>query len=110
MGVKADFETFFDRVDHELLERRLNAYFQDTKLVTFLMNAVRAHDHDGLGVPTGLAFVTRAGQSFLDRFDEQIAAAGGKLMRLRRRFYDPLCKNKPQRKSCFKRRDDKPSC
>ncbi len=99
-AVKADFESFFDNVDQTLLERRLNAYFSDPPLVAFLMQAIQAHDVDSMGIPTGSPLSPVIANLFLDRFDEKIAAVGGKLVRYADDFM-VLCRTQSEAEALY---------
>lgn len=81
-AIKADFQRFFDRIDHDELERRVNAYMNDPPTVSLLMNWVRSGAPDShQGIPTGAPVSPMLANLFLDEFDEQIAATGGYLVR-----------------------------
>lgn len=81
-AVKADFLSFFDNIDHELLRRRLSAYLRDPELVEFIMSCIQVgRSQFGKGIPTGSPLSPMIANLFLDHFDELIAAAPGKLVR-----------------------------
>jgi CRISPR-associated endonuclease Cas1 len=81
-ALKSDFSTFFDSVDHAILEQRLAAYLADDELVRAIMlwvasSSPRTHQ----GLPTGAPLSPLLSNLFLDRFDEHIQAQGGYLVR-----------------------------
>ncbi len=81
-ALEADFHRFFDSVDHRLLEARLMAHLQDRSLVDLLMAWVQAGAPQmGLGLPTGAPISPVLANLFLDSFDEQVHASGGRLVR-----------------------------
>ena len=83
MPCAADFQRFFDSVDHRLLEARLDAYLGDPGLVGLIMTWVRqaAEGPSGRGLPIGSPLSPLLSNLFLDSFDEEIACAGGRLVR-----------------------------
>jgi CRISPR-associated endonuclease Cas1 len=82
-AIREDFDRFFDRVDHGELRDRLEAYVADPPTVELLMRWLRASSDPEArrGLPTGAPISPLLGNLFLDRFDEEIAAAGGHLVR-----------------------------
>lgn len=81
-GLRADFRRFFDSVDHALLRDRLDACLSDDALVNLLMRWVESGSPaPGVGIPTGAPISPLLANLFLDAFDEEIAADGGRLVR-----------------------------
>ncbi|MES2791600.1 MAG: CRISPR-associated endonuclease Cas1 [Planctomycetota bacterium] len=81
-AVRADFSDFFDSIEHDELQRRLHAYLADPQLVGLLMVWVgSASPKPGRGLPTGAVISPLLANVFLDEFDEQVAHAGGRLIR-----------------------------
>jgi len=82
-AIRADFESFFDSIDHDELAARLRAYLADEPLCALVMRWVRAGDleADDRGIPVGAPISPLLANLLLDRFDERIAAAGGQLVR-----------------------------
>lgn len=81
-AVNADFDRFFDTIDHNLLERRLNCYLDDPPTVALLMLWIRsAMGTATRGIPTGSPLSPLLGNLLLDGFDETIAATGNRLVR-----------------------------
>lgn len=81
-ALRADFSKFFDSIDHERLERRLEAVVGDLDLVQLLMEWVRiGSPFRGRGLPTGAPISPVLANLFLDRFDEQVEEQGGRLVR-----------------------------
>ena len=81
-AVRADFCEFFNSIDHAELQRRLHAYLADPALVGLLMEWVRsAAPEPTRGLPTGAVISPLLANVFLDEFDEQVAHAGGRLIR-----------------------------
>jgi len=81
-ALKSDFSTFFDSVDHAILEQRLDAYLADEELVRAIMLWIASSSpatHQGL--PTGAPLSPLLSNLFLDRFDEHIRSEGGYLVR-----------------------------
>lgn len=81
-ALKADIARFFDTIDHRELHERLSAYLGDDRLVAAIMAWMRAGaPAAGRGVPTGAPLSPLVANLLLDQFDEQIRAAGGRLVR-----------------------------
>lgn len=81
-AVRADFSDFFNSVEHDELQRRLHVYLADAALVGLLMDWVRsASPEPTRGLPTGAVISPLLANVFLDEFDEQVAHAGGRLIR-----------------------------
>jgi len=89
-AVHADFESFFDSIDHRELRTRLHAYIADPKLESLILKWIDVPDLPGLessvsstdrGIPTGAPLSPLLANLFLDQFDEQIEQAGGHLVR-----------------------------
>ncbi|MBX3372784.1 MAG: CRISPR-associated endonuclease Cas1 [Phycisphaeraceae bacterium] len=81
-ALRTDFASFFDTIDHRLLEHRLLAYLQDERCVGYIMEAVRAGSpHAERGIPTGSPLSPLLANLFLDQFDERIAEMGAMLVR-----------------------------
>lgn len=99
-AVKADFDRFFDSIDRTLLEQRLRAYLADDSLVDLLMMWMYGAADSGTGIPTGAPVSPLLGNLMLDRFDEQIAALGGRLVRYGDDFLI-LCQRQEQAEACF---------
>ena len=81
-AVNADFDRFFETIDHAALEDRLLAYVGDRGAVSLILQWVRsAPTSRTRGIPTGATLSPLLGNLFLDGFDEQIAEQGGRLIR-----------------------------
>jgi len=80
-AVRADFDRFFDRIPQRLLEDRLEAWIGEGRTVAAIMAFVRSGIDGDVGIPTGSPLSPLLGNLFLDRFDELIELAGGKLVR-----------------------------
>jgi len=81
-ALREDFDRFFDSVDHRELTDRLEAYLADDALAALLLRWVASGaPQPGRGLPTGAPLSPLLGNLLLDRFDEQIAALGAKLVR-----------------------------
>lgn len=81
-AVRSDFHRFFDSVDHATLQDKLDAYLNDDRLSGIIMLWVRsASPWPGRGLPTGSPLSPVLANLFLDRFDEEVAAEGGRLVR-----------------------------
>lgn len=81
-AVKADVANYYDSIDHAELEVRLDAYLADDELTGLIMKFVRAAaPKPGCGIPTGAPLSPLLSNLFLDQFDEEIARAGGRLIR-----------------------------
>ena len=81
-AVKADFESFFDNVDHELLQRRMHAFLSDHETENLIMQWMRAGaPFQNRGLPTGSPLSPVLSNLFLDQFDDAIVEQGGKLVR-----------------------------
>ncbi|MEQ1906783.1 MAG: CRISPR-associated endonuclease Cas1, partial [Pirellulaceae bacterium] len=81
-AVRADFLTFFDSVNHRLLEDRLTAYLDDPPTIQLIMQFIIAGSpFTGRGLPTGAPLSPVLSNMFLDHFDEQILATGARLVR-----------------------------
>ncbi|MEI7701157.1 MAG: CRISPR-associated endonuclease Cas1 [Planctomycetia bacterium] len=81
-AVNADFDRFFDTIDHKVLERRLSCYVADPPTVALLMGWIRsAMGTADRGIPTGSPLSPLLGNLLLDGFDESIAATGNRLVR-----------------------------
>jgi CRISPR-associated endonuclease Cas1 len=82
-ALQADFDTFFDSIDRGELRARLHAYLGDAPTEALLLAWIEAGDidGDGRGLPTGYPISPLLANLFLDQFDEQIEAAGGRLVR-----------------------------
>lgn len=81
-AVNADFDRFFDTIDHSVLENRLSCYLSDTPTIALLMRWVRSAMHPAQqGIPTGSPVSPLLGNLLLDRFDEIIAETGNRLVR-----------------------------
>lgn len=100
-AVRADFENFFDTLDHALLRRRLHAYLPDRSILDYLMLSVTsALGSQTRGVPTGSPISPLLANLFLDHFDEMIQERGGKLIRYSDDFMI-LCKDRAQAERLF---------
>ena len=80
-AVRADFDRYFDRIPHDFLEDRLEAWIGDERAVAAVMGFVRAGSTAAVGIPTGAPLSPLLGNMFLDHFDEQIERDAGKLVR-----------------------------
>lgn len=81
-ALKADFRRFFDNIDHALLRDRLDVYLQDDQLVDLLFRWIeKGAPTRGRGLPTGAPLSPLMANLFLDRFDEEIAREGARLVR-----------------------------
>lgn len=81
-ALRSDFRQFFDTIDHRLLQDRLEAYLADDSTVDLIMRWVRAGaPFEDRGIPTGSPLSPLLANLFLDRFDEQVARDGGRLVR-----------------------------
>jgi CRISPR-associated protein Cas1 len=81
-GLRSDFHSFFDSIDHELLRRRLDAYLADESLVELVMVWVRSGSiQPGRGLPTGSVLSPLLANLFLDQFDEHVSREGVRLVR-----------------------------
>ncbi len=81
-AVRADFDHFFDSIEHQELESRLNAYVNDPPLVGLLMQWVRCGSPEPeRGLPTGSPLSPLLSNLFLDGFDERVEQSGGRLVR-----------------------------
>lgn len=81
-AVRSDISGFFDSVSHDLLRDRLQIYLADDDLAEAILLWVTAGaPTPGCGLPTGSPLSPLLGNLFLDEFDEQVAAAGGLLVR-----------------------------
>lgn len=98
--VKADFSSFFDNVDIELLRSRLRAYLPDIQLLTLMDQwlTIDATDSRRRGLPTGSPLSPVLANLLLDQFDERIAARGGRLIRYSDDFLI-LCRDEAQARS-----------
>jgi CRISPR-associated protein Cas1 len=79
-AVGADFDRFFDTIPRQLLRDRVEAFLGDDAT----SGAVLAFVDDATtpaGIPTGAPLSPLLGNLLLDRFDEAIEAAGGRLVR-----------------------------
>jgi len=95
-AVRADFDRFFDTIDHVELADRLQAYVADDSLVEVVMRWVRiGQNHPGRGIPIGAPLSPLLGNLFLDQFDEQIESEGGRLVRYADDFM-VLCRTRHQ--------------
>ncbi len=100
-AVRADFENFFDTLDHSLLRRRLQAYLPDPSVSDYLILSVTsALGSQTRGIPTGSPISPLLANLFLDHFDEMIEARGGKLIRYSDDFMI-LCKDQSQAERLF---------
>ncbi len=99
-AVKADFSSFFDNVDIELLRSRLRAYLPDKRLLTLMDQwlTLDATDSRRRGLPTGSPLSPVLANLLLDQFDERIAAQGGRLIRYSDDFLI-LCRDEAQARS-----------
>ena len=81
-AVQADFESFFDNVDHDLLQRRMHAFLSDHETENLIMQWMRAGaPSQTRGLPTGSPLSPVLSNLFLDQFDDAIVEQGGKLVR-----------------------------
>lgn len=81
-ALRADFASFFDRIEHDELEDRVAAYTGDRETTGLLMVWIRAGaPTPGRGVPTGAPLSPLLANVLLDQFDEHIAAQHGFLVR-----------------------------
>ncbi len=81
-AVQADFDRFFDSIDHDEMDARLHAYIADEPLVRVLRQWLGIRSTPGgSGLPTGAPLSPVLANMFLDRFDERIRAEGGRLVR-----------------------------
>ena len=100
--VDADIESFFDRVDHDLLLERLAELVPDPDVLHLVeawitvdaryrgRRVARAE-----GIPQGAPISPLLANLFLDRFDEAIAAEGHRLVRYADDFVI-LCRTRPR--------------
>lgn len=80
--IRADFDRFFEQIDHALLFRRLESCLADEDTFRLFRSWIEtAMKGQSRGVPTGAPLSPILGNLLLDQFDEQIASAGGKLVR-----------------------------
>lgn len=81
-AVRSDISDFFDSVPHDLLRERLQAYLGDDAMAAAVLRWVAAGAPAAdRGLPTGSPLSPLLGNLVLDEFDEQVAAAGGLLIR-----------------------------
>jgi CRISPR-associated protein Cas1 len=81
-AIRADFQDFFDSIDHRQLRERLEAYLADDRLAAVLMDWIQAGaPSPGRGVPTGAPLSPLLANLFLDEFDEAIEKTGCRLVR-----------------------------
>lgn len=81
-ALKADFHQFFDSIDHQLLQDRLQVFLQDDQTVAILMKWVKAGSpRPDTGLPTGAVISPLLANLFLEQFDAHIRADGGRLIR-----------------------------
>lgn len=80
-AVRADFDRFFDNVPQDLLRDRLEAWLGDDATANAVLAFVRSGCPNGVGVPTGAPLSPLLGNMLLDRFDEDVERAGGRLVR-----------------------------
>ena len=81
-ALKADFERFFDSVEHSRLHALLDAYLASDPLVDLIMFWTKAGaPQEGLGLPTGSPLSPVLANLFLDRFDESVTRTGARLVR-----------------------------
>lgn len=80
-AVKADFRSFFDRVDHGRLFRKLRMLLGDDPSVALIESWVRSGaPAPGRGVPTGAPLSPLLANLFLDHFDEETEARPGRVL------------------------------
>jgi CRISPR-associated protein Cas1 len=100
--VDADIESFFDRVDHDLLMQRFAELVADTDvqaLVRQWITTEALYEGERLsrdeGLPQGAVISPLLANLYLDRFDEDILGEGFKLVRYADDFV-VLCRSEPQ--------------
>jgi CRISPR-associated protein Cas1 len=106
--VEADITTYFDTVDHELIFARVNQLVTDLRLQHFIKLWVAARVYDGqrlwtmeIGLPQGAPISPCLANLYLDSFDEEMLAAGRKLIRFADDFVI-LCRTKPKADSALR--------
>ncbi len=80
-AVRADIDRFFQEVPQEMLRERLEAVLGDDATAGVILRFVTAGLPEGRGIATGAPLSPLCGNLLLDRFDEQIEAEGGRLVR-----------------------------
>lgn len=107
--VDADIRSFFDNVDHALLQERFAKLCDDKELAHLLHAWLTAEIHDGInprvnnaiGLPQGCPISPVLANLYLDKFDEQIEQQGFKLVRFADDFLI-LCKSKPKAEAALR--------
>ena len=80
-AVSADFDRFFDSIPRRLLHDRLEAWLGDDGAAAAVRLFVEAGGTAEAGIPTGAPLSPLLGNMLLDRFDEVVEVAGGRLVR-----------------------------
>lgn len=81
VAVHADFDRFFESIPQVMLLEKLRAYLGDDETVELIRKWISPGRSDAVGIPTGAPISPLLGNLMLDRFDERIAAQGGRLVR-----------------------------
>lgn len=86
--VEVDLDSYFDNIDHLLLEGKLSQYIMDDQVLQLLMRWVRNEVYDGTkiyvpekGIAQGAVVSPVLANLFLDDFDEEMIRRGYQLVR-----------------------------
>ena len=88
-AINADFDQFFDSIDRSILWDKVDAYLNDDHALQLLKlwatervtSGGNGSANSKTGIPTGSPLSPLLANMLLDRFDEVIRAAGGRLVR-----------------------------
>jgi CRISPR-associated protein Cas1 len=104
----ADITSYFDNVDHGLLLARVSELITSKRVVGLIEKSISAKIYDGRhlsehtkGLPQGSPLSPLLANLYLDSFDDQMLAAGQKLVRFADDFV-VLCKSKPRAEKALK--------